>query len=130
MISGDGPASRRRYEAGRDPPRGNCFERRIAAASKAVRRGMSEQILESLSKYGSVQWAAALAVGARATTYGLLGRDYRAFADTCWVARVSTAERLRAAAHRRVLESCNQSLRNGRNPLVDAYRADSASNAC
>jgi glycosyltransferase involved in cell wall biosynthesis len=91
---------------------------------------MSQEILESLSKYGTVQWAAALAVGARATTYGLLGRDYRAFADTCWVARVSTAEPLRAAAHRRVLESCSQSLRNGRNPLVDAYRADSASSAC
>jgi glycosyltransferase involved in cell wall biosynthesis len=90
---------------------------------------MSQAFFESMSRYQPVQWAAALAMGARSGTYGLLGRNFRAFADTCWVARVSSAAPLRSAAQRRVLESCSQALRDGRNPLVDAFRADAASHA-
>jgi len=90
---------------------------------------MNQAFLESMSRYQPVQWAAALAMEARATTYGLLGKDFRAFDDTCWVARVSTAGPLRAAAQRRVLESCANALRGARNPLIDAFQADPASQA-
>jgi glycosyltransferase involved in cell wall biosynthesis len=90
---------------------------------------MSQELLESLSRYQPVQWAAALAVGARSSTYGLLGRDYRAFTDTCWVARVSTARPLRDAARRRVLDVCATILRTGANPMIDAFRAEPSTQA-
>jgi glycosyltransferase involved in cell wall biosynthesis len=90
---------------------------------------MNRVFIESLAKYQPAQWAAALAMQARSAAHGFLGKDYRAFTDTCWLARVSTAQPLRMAARKRVLEACAEAVRIGRNPLVEAFRADPESAA-
>jgi glycosyltransferase involved in cell wall biosynthesis len=90
---------------------------------------MNHVFIESLARYQPAQWAAAIAMQARSTARGILGQDYRAFSDTCWLARVSTAQPWRVAARKRVLEACAEALRSGRNPLVEAFRADPESHA-
>jgi glycosyltransferase involved in cell wall biosynthesis len=90
---------------------------------------MNRVFIESLAKYQPAQWAAAIAMQARSAAHGLLGKEYRAFTDTCWLARVSTVEPLRAVAQRRVLEFCSDALRDERNPLVNSFRADPESKA-
>jgi glycosyltransferase involved in cell wall biosynthesis len=90
---------------------------------------VSRVLLERLSEYQPVQWAAALAVNARSSVFGLLGRSYRSLDDTCWVARVSTAAALRSAARERVLALCRDIVRDGINPVIEAYRADPSSDA-
>ena len=90
---------------------------------------MPRRLVETAFSLGVVRWLAALALLIRAATFFLLGRRYRALVDVCWVARVAPLWPFGPLADA-ILFRVIQRLRHGRNTLVDAYLADSASRAC
>ena len=91
---------------------------------------MNRAWLEALFEWSAVRWLAATVLMGRGGMWWITGRRYRAFVDICWVARVSGVVPWEGIADRLVFRVLGEAKRTGRNPVVDWYRADSASREC
>ncbi len=91
---------------------------------------MTNAWMETLFEWSAVRWIAAVAFLCRGGLWWAIGRRYRAMVDYCWVARVSNVPLLQRLAERVVFGVLAEANRTGRNPLLDWYRADHASQEC
>lgn len=91
---------------------------------------MSSSWREALFGFRPVRWLVAASFYIRGRVRLAAGKRYLALEDFCWIVRVSGLEGMQRRARRFVDEAIAAAGASGKNPLIDAYRADPASQAC
>ena len=88
---------------------------------------MTHAWMETVLEFPPVRAFAAFALLCRAYLNEWRGRAFRSLDDFCRVVRLSESSWMSSVAMKRVLAVAEQAMSGKRNPVVDAYRADSSS---
>src|SRR5215510_4602228 len=97
-----------------------------ADVQNAHEKTMMSELRAKLFRWYPVRWALAILFLTMGACHRLLGRNYRALKDFCWVVRVSETGLPRALARRIVFSTVERCRREAVNPVLVDFRADSA----
>ena len=85
---------------------------------------MINELRATLFRWYPVRWTVAILFLTMGGCYRVLGRNYRAFENFCWVVRVSDTGWPRALARRIVFSMVERCRREAVNPVLADFRAD------
>ena len=87
---------------------------------------MINELRATLFRWYPVRWIVAIVFLTMGGCYRVMGRNYRAFENFCWVVRVSDTGWPRALARRIVFGMVERCRREAVNPVLADFRADRA----